>query len=158
MFIGIGGDSARAKYASIYKSAFQTQTLDPADVEQLQKRLEGGQDIFHSWYGRSAKVKFGSILSSLKCVPRHDVETWEWFQMPDGSPENVQAKLEAGRDRDIFDPHYYGGVEAREKWGHLAPKYVRDNWNSPLDVTTRRNMSAEMDTVKTPWRQWPGRF
>lgn len=149
-----GGVQARQKYGwtfwahkhlsvKAFRSACRSGKLDPTDCKPLKKQLASGEDIFHSWYGASAKAKFGFLLGVLSRPPAHDLETWEWFHVTGGNTEKAVAELKAYKE--IFDPSYFGGVEAREKWGFLAPEPVRDNWDGRLDLEWRASMRVSPD-------------
>lgn len=154
-----GGIQARRKYGWMYwacenlstkgfRSACKSGKLNSSDSKQLEKRLLAGEDIFHSWHGASAKVKFGCLLDALSRLPRHDLETWEWFHVPGDSTEKAEAELKAYKD--IFDPNYYGGVEARKKWGHLAAGFVQGNWDGPIDLALRESMQVAVEAEEPP--------
>lgn len=88
----------------------------------------------------------------LDRIPSHDIETWEWFDVPGGESEKAESRIE----KEIFDPGYFGGVEARRKWGYLASRPTGDKRDSPGDIQkrqsirgTRKSEKMERDTAKT---------
>lgn len=60
----------------------------------------------------------------------HNLETWEWFHLDEGGEGTTQAKAKLALAAAstsaafkpwlcIFETWFFGGVQAREKWGHL---------------------------------------
>ena len=118
-----------------------------------EKALHDGRDIFipddrrEPWAEDSARAKYGYLIHNgylLEYVPRepkHDLDTWEWFQCRDGDLAGIKAKLKDGKR--LFDGHYYGGIQARAKYGFLAPEEMKMTW-SKNDI---RSSASQNDTV-----------
>lgn len=51
--------------------------------------------------------------------PGHDLETWERFQLDADGQGTTNAKKKLAETNNMFREYYFGGVQARKKWGYL---------------------------------------
>ena len=135
-----GGIEARAKWGHLKWERIWLD--DDGSTVRAEWMLRRGIDIFHpadsgrffglsydcqQWSQEAAARKHGSLLHKLERQPKHDLETWEWFNCPNGDTANIELRLQEGKW--IFDGYHFGGVQARAKYGYLAPDRMKADWS-----------------------------
>ena len=114
------------------------------NTAHARKRLLAGEDIFYDSKGIAALSKYKYLLDDVPRYPKHDLETWEWFHLDDDGNAKPLAELRAayktgvGGIQVLFERNYFGGVEARSKWGHLL-------WEAAWIEETGATWDAERD-------------
>ena len=114
------------------------------NTDHARKRMLAGEDIFHDTKGIAALPKYSYPLDELPRYPKHDLETWEWFHLDDDGNAKPLTELRAAYKtgvegiRVLFEQNYFGGVEARSKWGYLL-------WKAACIEETGATRGAERD-------------
>lgn len=114
----LGWDQAREKYWDLFV-ALRKMRMTPGIFVHGMRRGEDKLALLKDTEIETAGSLFRSVITELPPYPKHDLATWEWFHFSKNG-QNA-AKFMARRDLDEthFQKHFYGGVEARTKWGYL---------------------------------------
>lgn len=146
----LGRDEAREKYCDLFVALREMQ-MTPGDFVRGMRRGEDKFATLDDTEIEAARSLFRSVIAELPPYPKHDLATWEWFHFGESIQEADKFMARVDLNETHFQGHFYGGVEARSKWGYLVwENTVFQEVQKFSDTPTQRQLCSGIDIF------WPG--